>query len=207
MKLFAICILKYFIKVMFFTCIAFCGLYVGYRFDHGMEIYLKKERKQILKHGKLIAYMNRHYRATYKESRKYEKKRNEKWLYKKCYNYAKLCGKIDIKMAISYLKTDIKQCEVFTTLISICVGFSNQIVNPYAHAMASYLYKIRTTTGLSENQVISFDELNENLQTLFCLCFAMFLLLFLYKFSKTLKKQRYLLCILEDVEKMNIGMR
>ena len=79
MKLFVIYILRYLFKMAFLTLAALAGLYVGYRINHGMEIYFKRQRKQVTKYGKLIAYMNRHYDAV-----------NEKR--KSVYNKRTICG-------------------------------------------------------------------------------------------------------------------
>lgn len=198
MRLFAINFLVYFIKLIFLSFIAFCGLYVGYRINHGIEIYFRKQRKQMAKRGKLIAYMNRHYYAVFKKRKKSIKQRNEKWLYEKCCNYAERCESLDIKTAIAYLKSDIKQCEVFSILIAISIGFSKQITDPIAKAIALFLCKHKTDIGSNVDPLSFFNEMNTDLQTICSLLWAVVLILLLINFQRVVKKQQYLLCILED---------
>lgn len=200
MKLFVIYILRCLFKMAFLTLAALVGLYVGYRINHGMEIYFKRQRKQVAKYGKLIAYMNRHYRAAKKKRKSVHNKRNEKWLYEKCYTYAKKCNKLDVKMGIAHLKSDMIVFQIFSVLISICIGFSGKIVIPYAEAVAMSRLGIKTTLGLSEWEMERFNELNSNLQILFCIALALFLIFGLAILGKILKKQQYLLCILEAVD-------
>ncbi len=200
MKLFVIYILRCLFKMSFLILVALAGLYVGYKINHGKEIYFKRQRKQVAKYGKLIAYMNRHYRATQKKSKSVHNKRNEKWLYEECYTYAKKCDELDVKMGIAYLKSDMIVFQIFSVLISICIGFSGKIVIPYAEAVAMSILEIKTTIGLSEGEMERFNELNSNLQILFCIVLALFLILILFGLGKILKKQQYLLCILEAVD-------
>ena len=200
MKLFVIYILRCLLKMAFLTSAALAGLYVGYRITHGKEIYFKRQRKQVAKYGKLIAYMNRHYKAVEKKRKRAHNKRNKKWLYEKCYTYAKKCDELDVKMGIAYLKSDMIVFQIFSVLLSICIGFSGEIVIPYAEAEAMSRLGIKTTHGLSEWEMERFNELNSNLQILFCIVLALFLILGLSKSRKILKKQQYLLCILEAVD-------
>ena len=200
MKLFVIYILRCLFKMAFLTLAALVGLYVGHRINHGMEIYFKRQRKQVAKYGKLIAYMNRHYRAAKKKRKSVHNKRNEKWLYEKCYTYAKKCDELDVKMGIAHLKSDMIVFQIFSVLISICIGFSGKIVIPYAEAVAMSRLGIKTTLGLSEWEMERFNELNSNLQILFCIVLALFLIFGLAILGKILKKQQYLLCILEAVD-------
>lgn len=200
MKLFVIYILRCLFKMAFLTLAALVGLYVGYRINHGMEIYFKRQRKQVAKYGKLIAYMNRHYRAAKKKRKSVHNKRNEKWLYEKCYTYAKKCDELDVKMGIAHLKSDMIVFQIFSVLISICIGFSGKIVIPYAEAVAMSRLGIKTTLGLSEWEMERFNELNSNLQILFCIVLALFLIFGLAILGKILKRQQYLLCILEVVD-------
>ena len=165
-----------------------------------MEIYFKRQRKQVAKYGKLIAYMNRHYRAAKKKRKSVHNKRNEKWLYEKCYTYAKKCDELDVKMGIAHLKSDMIVFQIFSVLISICIGFSGKIVIPYAEAVAMSRLGIKTTLGLSEWEMERFNELNSNLQILFCIVLALFLIFGLAILGKILKRQQYLLCILEVVD-------
>lgn len=199
MKVFVIYILRYLIKMIFLVLTAFYGFCVGYRIKHRREIYFKKQRKQIAKRGKLIAYMYAHYAVVYKKRKNVHDKRNEKWLYEKCYNYAKKCDELDLKMAIAHLKSDITIFEVIAALIAICVGFSNQIVAPYAEATAMLVMGIRTTIGLTDFQIKIYDELNSSLQMGICIVFAFLLVVDLLKVGKILRKQQYLLCILETI--------
>ena len=200
MKLFVIYILRCLFKMAFLTLAALVGLYVGYRINHGMEIYFKRQRKQVAKYGKLIAYMNRQYRAAKKKRKSVHNKRNEKWLYEKCYTYAKKCDELDVKMGIAHLKSDMIVFQIFSVLISICIGFSGKIVIPYAEAVAMSRLGIKTTLGLSEWEMERFNELNSNLQILFCIVLALFLIFGLAILGKILKRQQYLLCILEVVD-------
>ena len=200
MKLFVIYILRCLFKMAFLTLAALVGLYVGYRINHGMEIYFKRQRKQVAKYGKLIAYMNRHCRAAKKKRKSVHNKRNEKWLYEKCYTYAKKCDELDVKMGIAHLKSDMIVFQIFSVLISICIGFSGKIVIPYAEAVAMSRLGIKTTLGLSEWEMERFNELNSNLQILFCIVLALFLIFGLAILGKILKRQQYLLCILEVVD-------
>ena len=198
MKMFTVYILKSLIKIVFLILVALCGLYVGYMLNHGMEIYFRKHRKQIKKNGKLFAYMNRHYYAVFRKRKKYVKQRDEKWLYKKCYNYAKQCDDFDIKTAIAYLTSNIKQYELFSVLIAIGIGFNASIVGPYAKAFALLLNGFNTTVVLNQYQNKLFDETNANLQFIFGIIFALVLIFLLIKSGKELKKQQYLLCMLEE---------
>lgn len=200
MKLFVIYILRCLFKMAFLTLVALAGLYVGYKINHGTEIYFKRQRKQVAKYGKLIAYMNRHYRAAQKKSKSVHNKRNEKWLYEKCYTYAKKCDELDVKMGIAHLKSDMIVFQIISVLISIYIGFSGKIVIPYAEEVAKSILEIKTTIGLSEGEMERFNEQNSNLQILFCIVLALFLILFLLGLGKILKKQQYLLCILEAVD-------
>lgn len=50
------------------------------------------------------------------------------------------------------------------------------------------ILEIKTTIGLSEREMERFNELNSNLQILFCIVLALFLILVLFGLGKILKK-------------------
>lgn len=200
MKLFVIYILRYLFKMAFLTLAALAGLYVGYRINHGMEIYFKRQRKQVAKYGKLIAYMNRHYDAVNEKRKSVYNKRNKKWLYEKCYTYAKKCDELDVRTGIAYLKSDIIISQIFSTVVSVGIGFSNQIVTPYAEVIAMLILGIDNTIELGDPRLKMYEELNSHLKILIGLAFALSLILCLIRCGKALKKQQYLLCVLEEID-------
>ena len=103
-------------------------------------------------------------------------------------------------MGMAYLKSDMIIFQIFSNLISNCIGFTSNIVNPYAEVVAMSILEIKTTIGLSEREMERFNELNSNLQILFCIVLALFLILVLFGLGKIFKKQQYLLCILVAVD-------
>ena len=187
-------------KTVFFMLIAFAGLYVGYRLNHGFEIYYKKQIRQIDKYGKLISYMYRHYRVVNKIWKK-GKNRNREWLYIKCYNYTKKCEKCDINNAKAYLKSDLKIQEAVSLLITVCVGLSTPIINSYAYNIALYIKGINTTVDLSYDELIAFNELITCLQNTIGIMYIFFMVCYVVKLTIILKKQQYLLSVLEDIDK------
>lgn len=200
MKLFVIYIFRCLFKMLFLTLVALAGLYVGYKINHGKEIYFKRQRKQVAKYGKLIAYMNRHYRAAKKKCKSVYNKRNKKWLYEKCYTYAKKCDELDVRTGIAYLKSDIIVYQIISTVVSVGIGFSNQIVTPYAELIAMLVLGIDKTIGLSDPRLKMYEELNSRLKISIGLAFALSLILCLIRCGKALKKQQYLLCVLEEID-------
>ncbi len=195
--------IHYLVKAALFILIAFAGIYIGYRLNHGFEIYFEKQKRQIDRYGKLIAYMNRHYKAVNSKNRMRGKieKRKEEWLYVKCYNYAEKCDKYEINIAKAHIKSDIKICEAMSLLITVFVGLSNFVINMYAYNISVFIIETSMIAGLANDNNRVFQKLSSYFQNFIGLIFLLLLIFVVKKFSIILRKQQYFLCILEDLNK------
>lgn len=182
-------ILFYILKVLFFVLMAFSGMYTGYRLRCGLEIYFKKQRKNIDKYGKLIAYMYRHYNAVYRKNKKLKNEiyRSEKWLYMQCYNFAKDFEIHEINCAKAHLKSDIKTFEVMSLIITTAIAMGTVVVHVYTEVITSILF------GNDETKYLYF-------QNMLLIVYFMFLICFIWYMLKLIRRQQFLLSILNDIK-------
>ena len=145
--------LTYLFKFAIMAFVAGSGAYVGYWSNHKRAVYFKKQRKAIKKYGRLVAYLNRNYRAVFKK-RIFGKKKNigKDELYRKCYYYASKFDICEINSAKAYLKRDLKISELTGVLVAIIVGFGSSLIYSYAYSLSLLFYGIDSSTILTEEQ-------------------------------------------------------
>lgn len=167
-------IIKFFlIYYIIVVCAGICAGYVMDLRNHALEKYFKEQRKSIKKRGEIIAFFYRNYKAYYKK--------DDKFVYTKCFNYAKKMGQEDINYAITYLKADIKIFDAIGLLVTVCVGLSSPIINSYVGYFIEFL-------GVENEKVAG------NLVGLF---YILFMVLFVRNIALLMRKQMFLLNILE----------
>ena len=194
-------LIEYLVMFLLLIGVACLGIYTGYRIKNKREVYFKKQRKNIKKYGKLIAYMYRHYYAVNRKKWKFLKIkiREKDWIYKKCYVYAKKFEDEEINHAKAYLKSDLRVNEVFGFLIAISVGFGTKLINVFAYNFVFLMYGLNINTTLSNEQQQIFNNCvmeTENFILIVLLLITIFILL---KLKNVVIRQQYLLSILEDI--------
>lgn len=201
MRQFIHAFLFYGIKTIFFMLIALLGLYIGYRIRHKREVYFKNQRKKIEREGKLIAYLNFNYKAVFKKKifKKNKEYRNKEWLYNRCFDYASKFNMREINGAKAYLKRDLKVFELFGLMITIFVGLSSSLIYSYALSLTNIVYNKVSEFISAEKQQSFYDNLEKSLESLIGLLLMALLIFLIYRISYPIKKQEYLISVLEDV--------
>ena len=138
--------------------------------------------------------MDRHYDAVHNKNMLFCKKRNIEWLYKKCYDCALKSGKIEVNNVKAYLKSDIKLSEIFSLMVTVSLGFGTESIK-------SLVYELMMLIN-DENAVQVINNMQTEIQSVLGVMFMFIIIKFIMKASKVLKKEQYLLCILEDVGEM-----
>lgn len=135
--------------------------------------------------------MDRHYDAVHSKNMLFCKKRNIEWLYKKCYDYASQSGKLEVNNAKAYLKSDLKLFGIFSLMVTVSLGLGTESIK-------SLVYELVLLIN-GENGVKVINEMQTERQSVFGVIFMFVIIKYIAKASKVLKKEHYLLCILEDV--------
>lgn len=138
--------------------------------------------------------MDRHYDAVHNKNMLFCKKRDIEWLYKKCYDCALKSGKIEVNNVKAYLKSDIKLSEIFSLMVTVSLGFGTESIK-------SLVYELMMLIN-DENAVQVINNMQTEIQSVLGVMFMFIIIKFIMKASKVLKKEQYLLCILEDVGEM-----
>lgn len=181
-------ILKLFI--VYYLIVACSGRYARYVEDHALEKYCRKQRELIKQKGKLIAYFYRNYNICHKRKYVKEKRKGDKWVYTRCFDYAKKFKQEDINYAITCIKSDVKVFDIISFIITICAGLSSPIINSFV------IFFCNKIDPSSSN--ILLKNCIENLVGLFYIGVLIAYIILCYN---VIRKQAFLLNILEDTKR------
>lgn len=133
--------------------------------------------------------MYRHSHAVCRKNKKFKNKlyRSEKWLYMRYYNYAKGFKTHEINCAKAHLKNDLKTFEISSLIVTIATTIGTVVVQVYAEAITYFLF------GNAETKYLYFKNVLQIVYFVFLLYFIMYRL-------KLIRRQQFLLSILDDIK-------